>query len=231
MSTVKRIFELQQIEAAIVSAHKQLEEINSHIAHNDVVDQAKGELDAAKESLDGMERQYRDLDAEAEDLRQHIRRLEDKLYGGKIKNPKELMGYEQESDILKGKLVKMDDSLLEMMEKIESGKLNLDRLKKAFDEAEENWHSEIVPLKQQAGQLTSELAELEARRKDHLQEIDKGTLSLYERIKGRKAHAVVRVEQGRCTGCKVSLSVSELQRVRGTSVVQCSNCGRILYLS
>lgn len=231
MSIVKRIFELQQIEAAIVSTQKQLEEINSHIAHNDVFEQARGEFDSAKVSLGGLEKQYRELDADAEELRKNIKQIEDKLYGGKIKNPKELMGYEQEAGLLKNKLSKMDDSLLELMEKIEAGKLNAGKLKKAFGEAEESWHREIEPLQQKAGQVKTELVELEARKNNTLLEIDSRTLSLYEGIKGHKGHAVVRVDQGRCTGCKMSLSISELQRVRGSSIVQCSNCGRILYLS
>ena len=40
-----------------------------------------------------MKRQYKELDAEAEQLRDNIQQINDKLYGGKIKNPKELLEF------------------------------------------------------------------------------------------------------------------------------------------
>jgi len=231
MSIVKRIFELQQIEADLLSTHKQLEDIVRHIEHDDAYEQAQKAFETARQMLTGVEKQYKELDAEAEELRTNIKRIEDKLYSGKIKNPKELVGYEQEAGMLKTKLGKMDDSLLEMMERIESGKSNVTRLRKIFGEAEEAWKKEKGLLQQKADEINTELAGMEARRKDILADIDSGSLLTYESIKRQKNTAVVRVEQGRCMGCRVSLSISELQRVRGNSIIQCSNCGRILYLS
>ncbi|MEE8619379.1 MAG: C4-type zinc ribbon domain-containing protein [Dehalococcoidales bacterium] len=34
-----------------------------------------------------------------------------------------------------------------------------------------------------------------------------------------------------CRGCRISLSAAELQQARSGSLVQCSNCGRILFLA
>jgi predicted nucleic acid-binding Zn-ribbon protein len=231
MSIVKRIFELQQIDAALLSTHKQLDDIRKQIEHNDIFERARETFESTRQGLTDLEKQYKELDAEAEELRKGIKGIEDKLYGGKIKNPKELVGYEQEAGGLRARLSKMDDSLLEMMERIESGKVNVGKLKKAFDEAEAAWASEKRVLLQKADEMKTELAGLETKRQEILSDIDGGSLSLYEGIRGRRAQAVARVEQGRCMGCRCFLSVSELQRVRGSSIVQCSNCGRILYLS
>ena len=76
-----------------------------------------------------------------------------------------------------------------------------------------------------------ELAALENKRKEILNSVDRDTLSIYEGIRARKGQAVVKVEQGRCLGCRVTLSISELHHVRGNAIVLCDNCGRILYLS
>ena len=231
MSMVKRLFELQQVEASMLSARKQLDEIRQKIEHNDTFEQARSTFETARQLLADLEKQYKDLDAEAEELRNNIKELENKLYGGKIKNPKELMGYEQEAGLLRNRLSKMDDSLLDMMERIESGKNRTARLKQVFDEARQTWDEEKAALRQKADEVNGQMVGLDAKRKELLKEIDGATLSLYEGIKSRRGQAVVRVEQGRCMGCRCFLSVSELQRVRGSSIVQCSNCGRILYLS
>ncbi|MCX6004247.1 MAG: C4-type zinc ribbon domain-containing protein, partial [Chloroflexi bacterium] len=100
-----------------------------------------------------------------------------------------------------------------------------------FTAAEQLWQKEQQDLKGKIESLKNELSDLERKREEALAAVDKDALTSYESIKKTRGHAVVKVEQGRCLGCRVMLSVSELQRVRGGTIVTCSNCGRILYLS
>ncbi|MGD0856122.1 MAG: C4-type zinc ribbon domain-containing protein [Dehalococcoidia bacterium] len=231
MSSSKRIYELQQVDLSIQAKNKELEGINLRINRDEAYELAKANHDAAREAQKEREKQYKELDAEAENVRSALQKINDKLYGGKIKNPKELVGYEQEASMLKGNLSGKDDVLLELMEKIDSAKTEIKKLQEIYKMAETDWQSRKVTLTGQADQLKEELAGLENKRQEILAVVDKETLTAYENIKSRKGQAVVRVEQGRCLGCRVSLSISELQRVRGMSIVTCSNCGRILYLS
>ena len=231
MSLAKRVFDLQQIELSIQGHTKQIEEMDLRIRYNDQFEQAEAGLKEAESERAGIEKQYKELDAEAEALRAQIKQISDRLYSGKIKNPKELVGYEQEAGMLKASLDKKDDVLLDMMEKLESGKTSIRKLKEARKIALSAWESEKTELQIQVDGLKKELTELERTRNDVLASIDKDTLAAYEGVKGRKGQAVVKVEQGRCLGCRVTLSVSELQHARGNAIVTCGNCGRILYLS
>lgn len=231
MSVVKRIFELQQVESSLSLLEKQLAEIHNRLSYNDNYERAGELYKAARQKLLELEKQNKQSEAEAEELRKTVRGLEDKLYGGKVKNPKELMGYEQELEILKKKLNRMDDDILDIMEKIESEKANIARLSTAFKEAEKAWMEEKKELQRQLEEVKNEIDQKGDRRREILGSIDAASLAVYEDVKRRRGQAVVRVEQGRCMGCRVTLSLSELQRVRGSSIVQCSNCGRILYLS
>ena len=231
MSSSKRIYELQQVDLSIQAKSKELEGINLRINHDEAYELAKANHDTAREAQKEREKQYKELDAEAENIRAALQQINDKLYGGKIKNPKELVGYEQEAGMLKGNLSGKDDVLLELMEKIDSAKTEIKKLQEIYKTAETDWQSRKVTLQGQADQLKEELAGLDKKRQEILTAVDKETLTAYENIKSRKGQAVVRVEQGRCLGCRVSLSISELQRVKGMSIVTCSNCGRILYLS
>lgn len=231
MGLAKRVFELQQVELSIQGHIKQLEDMDLRIRHNDKFEQAEAELKAAESERAGIDKQYKELDAEAETLREQIRQINDKLYGGKIKNPKELVGYEQEAGILKANLAKKDDMLLDMMEKLESGKASIKKLKEVCKTAQGAWESEKTELKVLVDVVKKELSVLETKRGELLASIDKETLAAYEGLKGRKGQVVVKVEQGRCLGCRVALSVNELQRARGNAIVNCGNCGRILYLS
>ena len=210
---------------------KQLEEMDLRIRHNEQFEQAEAGLKVVEAERAGIEKQYKELDAEAETLRAQLKQITDKLYGGKIKNPKELVGYEQEAGMLKASLDKKDDVLLEMMEKLESGKAGISKMKDTCKNALSAWEREKTELQVQVDGLKTELTELEKKRGEMLATIDKDTLTAYEGVKGRRGQAVVKVEQGRCLGCRVTLSVSELQHARGNAIVTCGNCGRILYLS
>jgi predicted nucleic acid-binding Zn-ribbon protein len=231
MSLAKRVFELQQVEQLIQSGQRQQEEIQGKITRNEAFEQARDNLSAAEKGLAGLEKQYKELDAEAETLRAQIKQVNDKLYGGKIKNPKELQGYEQEGNMLKANLSKKDDTLLELMEKTEAGKIAIRKLKEVHKSAATAWQEEKGELQVQADKLQLDLAALEDKRKEILNSVDRDTLSVYQGIRARKGQAVVKVEQGRCLGCRVTLSISELHHVRGNAIVLCDNCGRILYLS
>ena len=231
MSLAKRVFELQHVEQLIQAGRKQLDEVDGRICRNEALEQAGVNLSAAEKDLAGLEKQYKELDAEAETLRAQIKQVNDRLYGGKIKNPKELQGYEQEGNMLKANLSKKDDTLLELMEKIEAGKVAVRKLKEVHKSAETAWQAEKGELQVQSDKLKVELAALENKRKEILNSVDRDTLSVYEGIRARREQAVVKVEQGRCLGCRVSLSISEMHHVRGNAIVLCDNCGRILYLS
>jgi len=89
-----------------------------------------------------------------------------------------------------------------------------------------------------AEQLSAEMEELKTRLSDlkHKRQtlstgIDSQATEFYDKLKGQKGTAVAKVEQGICHGCRISLSAAQLQQVRATSLVQCSNCGRILFLA
>ena len=149
---------LQQIELSIQGHTRQLEEMDLRIRHNDQFEQAEAGLKVAEAERAGIEKQYKELDAEAETLRAQMKQITDKLYGGKIKNPKELVGYEQEAGMLKASLDKKDDVLLDMMEKLESGKAGIRKLKEACKIAQSAWESEKTELQVQVDGLKKELS-------------------------------------------------------------------------
>ena len=75
----------------------------------------------------------------------------------------------------------------------------------------------------------NDLNNLSSQRKNLVADIDSEAIKIYERINSKKGFAIVKVEQGRCQGCRLSLPMSDLQRARSGIIVQCSSCGMILY--
>ncbi|MFR4008262.1 MAG: zinc ribbon domain-containing protein [Christensenellales bacterium] len=60
--------------------------------------------------------------------------------------------------------------------------------------------------------------------------LDPALLAQYQAIKKNRANPVALVENEQCQGCNMSLPSLTLSRLRdGKEIVECENCGRILY--
>ena len=230
MTLAKSLYDLQQLDLNIQKEQETLDEISSQLGESEALLKARTELLAEQERLAGMEKQQRDAEWEIEDLRGSITKLNDKLYGGKTKNPKELVSLEKEKELFKAKLGQKEDNLLDLMAETETSqdkiKTDSERLKKL----EVDWQREQKELTQRQAEVKGRLSELSRKRQAMASEIDPQTLALYDSIKQRKGQAVVKVSQGRCHGCHLNLSMNEWQRARAGALIQCSSCGRILYL-
>lgn len=230
MTLAKTLYDLQQIDLNIQKEQETLDDINRQIGESEALNQARSELMAEKKHLAETEKQQRELEYEIDELRGSIKKLNDKLYGGKEKNPKELVSLEKELEIFKAKLRQKEDDLLDLMAEMESVqdkiKINNERL----GNLEEEWRQEQKELTQRRAKVKSRLSDLNRTRKTAATDVTKQTLELYEVIRLRKGQAVVKIEQGRCQGCRLNLAVNELQRARAGDLIQCSSCGRILCL-
>lgn len=60
--------------------------------------------------------------------------------------------------------------------------------------------------------------------------IPKELLARYAAIKKQYAEPMAKIETNQCSGCHMSLPTTTVRKVAaGTSIVECENCGRILY--
>jgi predicted nucleic acid-binding Zn-ribbon protein len=230
MTLAQTLYDLQQIDLDIQNEQETLDDIKRRLTENESLVQARAEIQAEKMHLGETEKQQRDLEYEIEELSGSMKQLNDKLYGGKEKNPKELVSLEKELGIFKTKLRQKEDDLLDLMAEMESVqdriKINSEKLKKL----EDGWQREQQELTQRRTEVESRLSGLRRERTALATDIARKTLELYEMIRSRKGQAVAKIEQGRCQGCRLNLAVNELQRARAGDLIQCSSCGRILCL-
>jgi predicted nucleic acid-binding Zn-ribbon protein len=230
MTLAKTLYDLQQIDLDIQKEQETLDDIKRKLTENESLVQSRAEIQAEKMHLGETEKQQRDLEYDIEDLRGSMKQLNDKLYSGKEKNPKELVSLEKELDIFKTKLRQKEDDLLDLMAEIESVqdriKINGEKLRRLEDE----WQREQKELTQRQAEVEGRLSDLHKVRTAMASDIARQALELYETIRSRKGQAVAKIEQGRCQGCRLNLAVNELQRARAGDLIQCSSCGRILCL-
>lgn len=230
MGLSKSLYELQQIDLELQRKQQLLDETERNLGESEALIEARAQFASLKSHLAGVETKQKDADWEVEDLANKVKQLKDKLYGGTVKNPKELVSLEHEREILQKQLREKEDALLDLMAEAESTRDKLRQGSQSLKETESKWRQEQEVLLQKQAQLKKELTELNHRRDILFAQLDPSSAQLYEQVKSMKGQAVVRVEQGRCQGCRITLAVSEWQRVRTGVIVHCSNCGRILHL-
>jgi len=233
MNKAKQLYELQEVDLDIEHKTQSLTQVKSQLGKDDDLVAARTALDSQKKHLADLEHQQKSSEWELNELGSKISAVEKKLYGGSVKNPRELIPFQQDLELLKVQRSEREDKLLALMMEADSLQQDVILKKSDFEKVEREWHENQQKLASQRAELEAELAELKQKKDTLASQVDSASLNLYEEMRrAKQGQAVAKVVQGRCQGCRISLSVSDQQKARmGQEIAQCSNCGRILYLS
>ena len=233
MNKAKQLYELQEVDLDIAHKTESLAQVKNTLGKDDDLVAARSALDTAKKHLADLEHQQKTSEWELSELGSKISVVEKKLYGGSVKNPRELTPFQQDMEILKAQRAEREDKLLALMMDVDSLQQDVGLKKGDFEKIEREWRENQQKLSNQQAELETELAQLKQERDMLAGQIDSASLDLYEEMRrAKQGQAVAKVVQGRCQGCRISLSVSDQQKARmAQELAQCSNCGRILYLS
>lgn len=230
MAIAKQLYQLQEVDLEIESGERSLGQMVSQLGDNQAVTGAQAGLASAQRHLDELTHRQRTAEWEIDDLVSKLTAIEEQLYGGRIKNPKELTDLQHEVDLMKAKREKMENNVLEIMGQAELAEDSVSTATGDLKKLEVEWHNQQEHLSTDVAALKSKLSALKQKRQQRSVEIDPQTAEVYDKLRKQKGQAVAKVEQGICRGCRISLPVSELQRVRSGNLMQCGSCGRILFL-
>ena len=78
--------------------------------------------------------------------------------------------------------------------------------------------------------MDNQYKELKGKRDRYKVELNNALLKKYESIKNSHATVMAEIDQDRCGGCNMALASLVIQNVKDNArVIECENCGRILY--
>mgnify|MGYP001096785949 FL=1 len=137
----------------------------------------------------------------------------------------EIARYNQEVDDL-------ETQELELMEKADSLRADLQKAEAALTLTQGMVDEEIAQLDQRATEVKAQHEEVSSERAKLASEVDADLLSLYERLMSSKGgDAIVSAEKSQCHGCHMKVVPATMIKVQAEKeVAQCENCGRILHL-
>ncbi|HLE73228.1 MAG TPA: hypothetical protein VI688_03180 [Anaerolineales bacterium] len=231
MNQTFKLFRLQQIDSQLDKLSERLAEIGHLLSDDQVVREAKEAVAAAQSAVEAARRELQYSEEEAKAQQEKLKENQDSLYGGKVRNPKELQDLQLEADSLSRHLHDTEDKELGLMEGLEAQQASLQQAQENLEAALAQRAVEVRTLGSEQTELKAEEARLNAERETALSGIADDALELYDGLrKSKKGLAIAKVSNKTCTACGAELSSSLAEAARSpNALARCDSCKRILY--
>jgi predicted nucleic acid-binding Zn-ribbon protein len=231
MNRSHQLYRLQTIDLEISNGERRLEEVEAGLGEREELRRARRALQKAEGELNRWRTTLRDLELETRSLTAKITSVEERLYSGRITNPKELANLQDEVSYLKRRRSELEDRQIEAMVEIEEHEAEADSKKASLAQIEAGWTQTQKELTEERSELEERLAHLTKERGTLERTIGAEDLALYRELCSRKGgQAVALLKGGVCQACRVTLPTSQVQQARsGDTLSFCSSCQRILY--
>jgi hypothetical protein len=228
VTIAQTLYRLQEIDETIKTRERRLAEVKDQLGESEELRNARSQVEQAQEELQKLDKTQRAQELELQSVADKLASEEGRLYSGHVTNPKELAGLQKEVRYLNGRHTELEDNLLETMMAREEAASRVEERQAILEQANLKWEREQSTLVKERDGLRTTLAEMRDRKARLVDQTPAHALSTYNHLCRTKGLAVAPVENGMCTGCRVSLSAVDRQRVQSEDLVTCGNCGRIV---
>jgi predicted nucleic acid-binding Zn-ribbon protein len=231
MSLSFHLFQLQKLDTQVSTANNRITEINRLLAQNEPLVRAQTQLNVSAEKLKTTQAKLREIEISVHNKRIKMEQSEAALYGGTVKNPKELQDLQTEIDSLKRIISQLEESQLEAMVAVEEAEQNFREDEALLNHVKAEQAGQYASLMGESSTLQALLNRLQIERKALVNQINPVLLDTYTQLcNSKRGLAVVAVEDDCCTACGTTLTAAEIQAARSANrLVNCPTCGRILY--
>jgi predicted nucleic acid-binding Zn-ribbon protein len=232
MSQSSNLYRLQQIDSPIDQAHARIREIEVELSNNAALSQAQEYVKSTEQSLQDARKSLRKTEETVQDQRVKINQAESVLYGGKVRNPKELQDLQNDVAALKRYLSVLEDRQLDAMLALEDAEREYKQATGKLDEAQAHTAEQQAGLRGEFTQLHKTVERLEIERQAAATAVNPADLSLYEQLRQtRRGVAVAKVSSQACGACGSLLTPALVQAAHSPNqLIRCTSCGRILYV-
>ncbi|WP_427896508.1 zinc ribbon domain-containing protein [Kribbella sp. GL6] len=231
----RRLLDLQDLDLQLDQvAHKRAslpehQALKDLAAEKSVVDR---ELVTADTEVSDLQREQKKADSDVEQVRQRRARNQQRLDSGQVTSPRDLENLQHEIGSLDRRISDLEDSELEVMEKLEAAEVVQTGLRTRA-EAFAGRQSELETTRDAAiKELDEQRAGVADQRAVVVTELPEALVSQYQRLREHNGGIGAAPLVGkRCMGCRMELAPSDLNAIKAAApdaVLRCEECGRIL---
>jgi len=228
---IVKLVKLQGIEIEIRKLEQVLSQVDRRTTELDAqLNEFIAAVENGKTKIQELTKASRALDADLQMNQERVAKSHEKLR--LVKTNKEYQSGLKEIDDLKAIMSKIEDDILGYLDQIEASTQELKGDQARLDTQAEQIREEKEAVRRDAEEARGNLQRLQAEAAHLSGQVPAEVLSLYRRVKAKKADGVAIVSVGAsvCRGCNVNIPpqmYNELQRV--DRLKNCPNCERIIY--
>ena len=233
MNQAQALYQLQMVDLAIGENQARSAEIDRLLGDDSAIQEAAAALDEAQAALRPWTTRSHNLDLEIKTLNAKLKETEERLYSGRVRNPKELQDMQDEAAALKRRRTTLEDDLLNAMIEVEEHQARDEEASAHLAELRAERETELADLRREQTDLTGSLADLEQQRQTALQAVDADSLQIYRELRpAKRGQVVAPMVDNMCKVCGTTQNLTIAKQVRtGQGLVYCIGCGRILVFS
>ncbi len=229
--TIAALVELQQVDDEVRVHDVQRRDLAANLERlHAILSRMEGELDDKREKLGEAVAFHKDKAGELQADADRLTRAKQKLAG--VTRTKEYAAMQRELDNLRKQYSDNEAELTRLAEAIAEYEASI----KAQEAKLKDLRSEVAREEATSGdrvrELETTIAKISERKKEISKDLKPQLVKRYERVLQRRdGKAVVAVEDGQCTGCRMRLPPQLYIRVqRGETLETCPTCQRYLYI-
>jgi len=231
MSVIGQLYQLQRVDLEREEKSGHLAEVEACLGETDELKHARRMVAEMDDRLGQLRKQVRELELEVGTVEDKLKKNQDQLYGGYVRNPKELKSLQEEATALRRHRSQLEDRELELMIATEESESERAERQARLYQIEELWRTDQAGMFAEKEQLQQRLAELEEQQSGIRAEIGSKDLAFYDDLQGRLGgKGIALLKDGLCQGCWVDVPMTVARAVeRGQGQNYCPICDRLLY--
>jgi predicted nucleic acid-binding Zn-ribbon protein len=231
MSASLGLYRLQQVDRQIDRAQARLEAIRKILENDTELKQALNRQENALAQDHRAVNELKNAEAQVDAQKIKIEQTESSLYGGSVKNPKELQDLQKDIESLKKHLGTLEERELEAMIAAEAAGVELQNANAGLEAIQSRLGNEHKKLIEEQSSFAKQLESLSDERGASLAPITSDLLQMYEDLrKQKRGVAVSEVEDSACASCGTNINPALQQNARSQKLLAyCPSCGRILF--
>jgi predicted nucleic acid-binding Zn-ribbon protein len=169
------------------------------------------------------------LEGQLEQIAEQFRQVDSLLYGGRVKNMKELEQLRTKQSLIRGDMEKLENRIYANMECGEQLQQKLAGEEQLLQLKRQEHSQKQEQFRRNCADYDVKLSELKQQCDQLISKVDPALFGQYVAIGHKRAQPVAKLVNGICSGCRLTVPVQQID-CNPAKLNFCENCGRMLLL-